>query len=57
MDTLFEALSNVHRRRLLVALLDHNPQSDDVRVPEDVHEGEQPVEVLQTEFYHNNLPH
>lgn len=27
MDTQFEALANVHRRRLLVSLLAHNPQA------------------------------
>ena len=26
-DTQFEALANVHRRRLLVSLLEHNPQA------------------------------
>jgi hypothetical protein len=56
MDELFEALSNVHRRRLLVALLDHNPQRDDVDVPEDVHEGEKALETLQSELYHSHLP-
>ncbi len=39
MDEYFKALSNIHRRRLLIALLDHNPQRDNVDVPEDVHEG------------------
>ncbi|WP_049986479.1 DUF7344 domain-containing protein [Halobellus rufus] len=58
MDEYFEALANIHRRRLLVALLDHNPQRNDVTVtvPEDVYEGEKPLEVLQTEFYHSHLP-
>ncbi len=27
MDTQFEALANVHRRRLLVSLTEHNPQA------------------------------
>jgi hypothetical protein len=56
MDELFEALSNVHRRRLLVALIDHNPQRDSVDVPEVVHEGEKALETLQIEFYHSHLP-
>ena len=56
MDEHFEVLANIHRRRLLVALLDHNPQRDDVTVPEDVYEGEKALEVLQTEFYHSHLP-
>lgn len=29
MDTVFHVLENQHRRRLLVALLDHNPQNVD----------------------------
>ncbi len=56
MDECFEALANIHRRRMLVALLDHNPQEDTIAVPEDVHDGEQALEVLQTEFYHSHLP-
>ncbi len=56
MDGHFEALANIHRRRLLIALLDHNPQRDRVDVPGDVHEGEAALEILQTEFYHVHLP-
>lgn len=55
MDEYFEALANIHRRRLLVALLDHNPQQEPISVPEDVHEGETEVEVLQAKFYHSHL--
>jgi len=56
MDECFKALSNVHRRRLLVNLLDHNPQRDSVDIPEDLHKGEKTVEALQTEFNHVHLP-
>ena len=56
MDEHFEALSNVNRRRLLVALHDHNPQRDDVGMPEDVHEGDKAVEALHSELYHSHLP-
>ena len=56
MDELFDALSNVHRRRLLVALLEHNPQKDEITVSEDVHEGEKVLEILQAEFYHSHFP-
>ena len=56
MDELFEALSNVHRRRLFVALLDRNPQRDDVHVPEDVHDGEKALGALKQELYHMHLP-
>ena len=56
MDEYFEALANIYRRRLLVALLEHNPQRDNVDVPEDVHKGENALEVLQIEFQHSHLP-
>lgn len=56
MDEYFEAVANIHRRRLLVALLDHNPQRDEVTVPEDVHEGKQSLEALQIDLYHSHLP-
>jgi len=57
MDEVFKALSNVHRRRLLVALVEHNPQRDSVVVPEDIDEEEQALEALQTKFYHHHLPY
>ncbi|WP_159901916.1 ArsR family transcriptional regulator [Salinirussus salinus] len=56
MDEYFQALADAHRRRLLVALLEHNPQRDSIVVPEDVHEGEKSLEALQIEFYHVHLP-
>lgn len=56
MDEYLQALTDTHRRRLLVALLEHNPQRDTVAVPEDVHEGEKALETLQTKFYHSHLP-
>ena len=56
MDEIFDALANVHRRRVLIALLAHNPQRDTVRVPDDAHDGEKAVETLQEELYHTHLP-
>ncbi len=56
MDEYFKALSNVHRRRLLVALLDHNPQQDAVDVPEEVDKGDISLEALRLELYHSHLP-
>ena len=56
MDDCFDALANIHRRRVLIALLDNNPQRDDVAVPEDVHDGEKALEALQIELYHIHLP-
>lgn len=56
MDEIFDALSNAHRRRLLVALLEGGPQGDGVAVPEDIHEEEQTLETLRSECYHSHLP-
>jgi len=56
MDDIMRALSNVHRRRLLVALLDHNPHRESLDIPKDVHEGEKELETLQLEFHHSHLP-
>lgn len=56
MDELFKALANVHRRRLLVALLDHNPQQDTVDLPEDAHRGDEALEALRQELFHHHLP-
>jgi len=56
MDDYFEALANIHRRRLLIALLERNPQRDNINVPKDIHMGQNPLEALQIEFYHSHLP-
>jgi hypothetical protein len=56
MDQYFEALADVQRRRLLVALLDHDPQQAEVAIPNDVTEGEKPLGLLQAEFSHSHLP-
>jgi predicted transcriptional regulator len=49
-------LENQYRRRLLVGLLDHNPQRDSVDIPEDVHVGDKELEVLNAGMYHTHLP-
>ncbi|WP_265111409.1 helix-turn-helix domain-containing protein [Halosolutus halophilus] len=53
-DKVFDALADVHRRRLLVALLDHNPQdiSDLSGVPWNIEE----TEVEMAQKYHVHLP-
>ncbi|WP_436908992.1 DUF7344 domain-containing protein [Halosimplex marinum] len=56
MDEYFQALANIHRRRLLVALFEDNSQRDGICVPEDVHEGRTALAALQLEFYHTHLP-
>jgi hypothetical protein len=56
-DTLFDALANEHRRNLLVALLDENPQDAVVSDSADVDVG--PLKTrhrLRTAMHHHHLP-
>ena len=55
LDEQLRALAHPLRRRLLVALLDHNPQKDTIDSTS-VHQGDWPLEVLQSEMYHSHLP-
>ena len=55
-EAMFAALRNHSRRRLLVALLDHNPQEDSVKPSKAAHVGEKDLEVLQAKMYHKHLP-
>ena len=55
-ESMFAVLQSDARRRLLVALLDHNPQRDEVNVPDAAHVGEKELEVLQVAMYHHHLP-
>lgn len=52
----FDVLSNVHRRRLLVALLDHNPQRFEIRPAEGVNEADMAQSTLRVEMHHLHLP-
>lgn len=54
-ETAFRVLANGHRRRLLLALLEHNPQAD-VTVRDDVRFDDEGVEDLRVELYHQHLP-
>ena len=54
-NAVFKALQNRYRRRLLVRLLEHNPQ-DPVDLPDDVHTGEKQRELLVAELFHSHLP-
>ena len=57
LDEMLLALADEHRRRLLVALLEHNPQDDsEVRIPEEVHVGDVELEQLQSAMFHRHLP-
>lgn len=56
-DKAFEALENEDRRNLLLALLEHNPQTVPIRSPvsEQVTSAD-PDQQFQTEMYHKHLP-
>ncbi|WP_254530452.1 DUF7344 domain-containing protein [Natrinema gelatinilyticum] len=58
LDDAFDALASHHRRRVLVALLDHNPQSDRVHAEGAVKESHTRADRdhLQTAMHHKHLP-
>lgn len=51
-----QAVANKHRRRLLVALREQNPQPTDGAVPQKLYERDGEANGLQIEFRHNHLP-
>ena len=57
LDDMLHTLSDVHRRRLLVSLLECNPRSVDVRINEAAHGGEKTVARHQMRMFHLHLPH
>ncbi|WP_076433391.1 DUF7344 domain-containing protein [Haladaptatus litoreus] len=57
LDVSLDALSNKYRRRLLSALLEHNPQDDgDTQIPADVTIEDEDVENLKIQMTHTHLP-
>lgn len=57
MDKIFRLLSDKDRRRLLVALLDHHPHSDDrIVIPEDIQRGDPKDRRRHVRMVHNHLP-
>ena len=57
MDRFLDILANRYRRRLLVALLEHNPQHDeDPQIPDDVTIEGTDLESLQIVMTHSHLP-
>ncbi|TMT81459.1 ArsR family transcriptional regulator [Haloterrigena sp. H1] len=56
LGTILTTLADQSRRRLLMSLIEHNPQEDKVNIPEDIHMGEKELEALQSEFFHMHLP-
>lgn len=55
-DCMLRSLEHVHRRRVLITLLETRPQQGSVIVPEGVHVGERDLDELQAEFVHKHLP-
>lgn len=55
LDEIMAALADEHRRRLLAALAEENPQMP-VQIPEGVQRGDEQLDGLQMELYHNHLP-
>lgn len=55
-ETIFSALRNVYRRRLLVALVEQDASDDTVPVPEAVAGDHDDLSVLQANLIHTHLP-
>ncbi|RQG89359.1 ArsR family transcriptional regulator [Natrarchaeobius chitinivorans] len=57
MDTILNVLENQYRRRVLVALLEHNPQdADDPKIPSDIKLADEDLETLRIHMTHTHLP-
>ncbi|ELY63374.1 hypothetical protein C492_07030 [Natronococcus jeotgali DSM 18795] len=57
MDHLLDVLANKYRRRVLVALLEHNPQDDhDPQIPDNVNYEAEDLESLMINMRHTHLP-
>ena len=53
---MLRSLENVHRRRVLLSILEHNPQDDRIRVPNDVQTRQTESDRFRLELFHNHLP-
>ena len=57
LDRFLNVLASKYRRRLLVALLEHNPQDDeDPQIPDDVHITDENLDDLMMQMSHVHLP-
>ncbi|WP_254532914.1 helix-turn-helix domain-containing protein [Natrinema gelatinilyticum] len=57
LDRVFDILANKYRRRLLVALLEHNPQDDEgPQIPTDVELEDEDLESFQIRMTNAHLP-
>ena len=57
LDRFLDVLADKYRRRLLIALLEHNPQDDeDPQIPDDVGITDKDLDELMTQMSHVHLP-
>lgn len=57
LDRVLGVLASKYRRRLLVALLEHNPQDDDdPQIPDDVGIADEELDTLMIQMNHVHLP-
>lgn len=57
MDNFLDVLANRYRRRVLIALLEHNPQDDnDPQIPDDVTLETDALDSLMINMRHTHLP-
>ncbi|WP_435159811.1 DUF7344 domain-containing protein [Haladaptatus sp. DFWS20] len=59
LDVMLNALSNVHRRRILLAVADHNPRDEDEFTPDEIPTdtiADEDLDSLKTQLHHTHLP-
>lgn len=57
LDEMFIAVSNIHRRRLLVRLKEQDPQeAHEIHTPDDVQTGEEDLDRFLMKMFHLHLP-
>lgn len=56
MDEVIQALADVHRRRILIRLMEAGPQSAVVQVPEDIVSDTADSKCIQIQLRHAHLP-
>ncbi len=58
-DVMFDALRDPYRRRILLAVADHNPRDEDEFTPDEVGSADaemEELEHLELELFHSHLP-
>ncbi|MFC6960854.1 DUF7344 domain-containing protein [Halocatena marina] len=57
LDTALDLLADRYRRRLLIALLEHNPQDDqDTQIPAEITIADEDLDQLHIQIIHTHLP-